>query len=162
MHSQEEAIKDTEIEFPEGKPSHRRQGYRMGTPSGRSAFMKEIIKRLAEEHNLTDKKTREVLKSFLDAIADDLAKGTEVRLSKFGPFEVRVRKARTGRNPRTGDKITIAASRFPAFKAAKKLKDKVDAPQDAPAAVPQATPMSTAQPAPAPAPQPEPQPTSGM
>jgi nucleoid DNA-binding protein len=65
----------------------------------------------------------------LDALADDLAKGTEVRLTDFGTFTVRERKARMGRNPRTGVKITIAASRFPAFKASKKLKDKVAQPQ---------------------------------
>lgn len=61
-----------------------------------------------------------------DAIAKALAKGDEVQVSGFGKFEVRNRPARTGRNPRTGESLQIAASKAPGFKAAKSLKDQVN------------------------------------
>jgi len=61
-----------------------------------------------------------------DAITKALAKGEEVQVAGFGKFEVRNRPARTGRNPRTGEPVQIAASKAPAFKAAKGLKDSVN------------------------------------
>ena len=51
--------------------------------------MKEIIKKVAADYNMTEKLAREVIRSFLDAVADDLAGGNDVRLSDFGTFEVR-------------------------------------------------------------------------
>ncbi|HSM01237.1 MAG TPA: HU family DNA-binding protein [Acidimicrobiia bacterium] len=62
----------------------------------------------------------------IDAITKALAKGDEVQIAGFGKFEVRDRPARTGRNPRTGEPVQIAASKAPAFKASKVLKDKVN------------------------------------
>ena len=61
-----------------------------------------------------------------DTIAKTLARGGEVQIAGFGKFEVRDRAARTGRNPRTGEPVQIAASKAPAFKASKGLKDKVN------------------------------------
>ena len=61
-----------------------------------------------------------------DAITKALARGEEVQVAGFGKFEVRHRAARTGRNPRTGEPVDIAASKAPAFKAAKGLKDTVN------------------------------------
>ena len=61
-----------------------------------------------------------------DAIAKALARGEEVQVAGFGKFEVRQRAARMGRNPRTGEPVQIAASKAPAFKAAKGLKDTVN------------------------------------
>ncbi|MEX1207618.1 MAG: HU family DNA-binding protein [Acidimicrobiia bacterium] len=61
-----------------------------------------------------------------EAISKALAKGDEVQVSGFGKFEVRNRPARTGRNPRTGESLQIAASKAPGFKAAKNLKDQVN------------------------------------
>ena len=60
------------------------------------------------------------------AITDALANGETVTLTGFGTFTVRSREARQGRNPRTGESITIAASRVPAFKAGKALRDAVN------------------------------------
>ena len=60
------------------------------------------------------------------AITDALANGETVTLTGFGTFTVRSREARQGRNPRTGESITIAASRIPAFKAGKALRDAVN------------------------------------
>lgn len=59
------------------------------------------------------------------SIEEALAKGDKVQLVGFGTFEVRERAARTGRNPQTGEEIQIAASRVPAFRAGKALKDSV-------------------------------------
>jgi len=61
-----------------------------------------------------------------DTISKALARGEEVQIAGFGKFEVRDRAARTGRNPRTGEPVQIAASKAPAFKAAKGLKDTVN------------------------------------
>lgn len=61
-----------------------------------------------------------------DAVARALAQGDKVSIAGFGVFEVRHRAARTGRNPRTGEPVHIAASKAPAFKAAKALKDTVN------------------------------------
>ena len=62
----------------------------------------------------------------LGAITDALADGDKVQISGFGTFEVRHRKARTGRNPRTGEPVEIAASNAPAFKPGKNLKEAVN------------------------------------
>ncbi len=61
------------------------------------------------------------------AICQALLKNDKVQISGFGQFEVRQRAARTGRNPRTGESIELAASRAPAFKAGKALKDQLNA-----------------------------------
>jgi DNA-binding protein HU-beta len=62
----------------------------------------------------------------LDSITGALKKGDKVQISGFGTFEVRARAARQGRNPQTGEAIQIAASKAPAFKAGKALKDAVN------------------------------------
>ena len=61
-----------------------------------------------------------------EAIEEELVKGGKVSLAGFGNFEVRHRSARTGRNPQTGEEAQIAASKAPAFKAAKRLKEAVN------------------------------------
>ena len=61
----------------------------------------------------------------LDAIQDALARGDSVALTGFGTFSIKSRPARTGRHPRTGESIEIAASKSPAFKAGKTLRDAV-------------------------------------
>jgi len=68
-----------------------------------------------------------VLNAVFESIKQALAKGEEVRLTGFGSFKVNGRAARTGRNPRTGDEIKIAASKAPAFKPGKEFKDAVNA-----------------------------------
>ena len=59
-------------------------------------------------------------------IAGELRNGRRVQITGFGTFEARNRKAREGRNPKTGERIRIAAAHYPAFKAGKGLKDRVD------------------------------------
>ena len=85
----------------------------------------ELIAAAAEQTGLTKKDTEKVINAALDAITAALVKGDKVQVSGFGIFEVKEREARTGRNPRTGEPMEIAASKNPAFKASKTLKDAI-------------------------------------
>lgn len=86
---------------------------------------KDIVEVVAENSGLSKKDSAEAVNAFLDAVKEALAKEGKVTLTGFGTFEVRERAARTGRNPRTGEALKIAASKSPAFKAGKELKDAV-------------------------------------
>ena len=86
----------------------------------------ELIAAAAEQAGLTKKDTEKVINAALDAITAALVKGDKVQVSGFGIFEVKEREARTGRNPRTGEPMEIAASKNPAFKASKTLKDALE------------------------------------
>lgn len=83
----------------------------------------ELIAAAAERSGLTKKDTEKALNAALDAITAALVAGDKVQVSGFGIFEVKVREARMGRNPHTGEVMEIAASRVPAFKASKTMKD---------------------------------------
>lgn len=83
----------------------------------------ELIAAAAERSGLTKKDTEKALNAALDAITAALVAGDKVQVSGFGIFEVKVREARIGRNPHTGEAMEIAASRVPAFKASKTMKD---------------------------------------
>ena len=86
----------------------------------------ELIDAIADAAGLTKADAGRALDATTDAIASALQKGDTVSLVGFGTFTVRHRAARTGRNPRTGETINIAASNNPAFKAGKALKDAVN------------------------------------
>ena len=86
----------------------------------------ELVAAMAKETNLSKKDIEAVLKSFTDVVASELKKGGKIQLVGFGTFEVSERAAREGRNPRTGETMTIAASKAPKFKAGKALKDLVN------------------------------------
>lgn len=88
---------------------------------------KELVAAMAEKTELTKKDTELLLNALVEVVSEALANGDEVALSGFGKFEVRERAARTGRNPQTGEIIEIAATKAPAFKAAKALKEAVNA-----------------------------------
>ena len=85
----------------------------------------ELISAAAEQAGLSKKDTEAVVNATLDTIASTLADGEEVRLVGFGTFEVKKREARTGRNPKTKEEIKIPATKVPAFKPGKALKDAV-------------------------------------
>lgn len=85
----------------------------------------ELITAAAENTGLTKKDTERVLNAAIDAITAALVKGEKVQVSGFGTFEVRDRDARMGRNPHTKETIEIPATRIPAFKPSKALKDSV-------------------------------------
>ena len=87
----------------------------------------ELIDAIAAKvDGITKTKIAAVIDGTLDSISDALKKGDKVQLVGFGTFETRKRAARQGRNPKTGEKLTIKASTSPAFSAGKSLKDAVN------------------------------------
>lgn len=85
----------------------------------------ELVSEVAAKTKLTKKDVSEAVDAVFEAIQEDLVKGEKVQLIGFGTFEVRDRAARKGRNPQTGAEIEIPASKVPAFKPGKALKDAV-------------------------------------
>ena len=85
----------------------------------------ELINAVAAKAEISKKDAEKALAAVLGSIEDALKAGDKVQLIGFGTFEVRERGARTGRNPKTGETITIAASKAPAFVAGKGLKDSI-------------------------------------
>lgn len=83
----------------------------------------ELIAIAAENAGMTKKDTERTLNAAIDAITEALSRGEKVQLSGFGTFEVKDREARVGRNPHTKEAVEIPATRVPAFKASKSLKD---------------------------------------
>ena len=86
----------------------------------------ELIQAIAEQTSLSKADAKNALNATLTSIQSSLAKGESVVLTGFGNFEVRQRAARTGRNPKTGEAVDIKASKAPAFKAGKVLKEAVN------------------------------------
>ena len=89
------------------------------------ANKQDLIAKVAEATELTKKDSAAAGDAVFSAVSSYLAKGEKVQLIGFGNFEVRERAARKGRNPQTGEEIKIKASKVPAFKAGKALKDAV-------------------------------------
>ena len=85
----------------------------------------DLIDMVADETGLTKKDVKTVIDKFLGDVIEHLDKDIKVQLTGFGTFEVRKRKARTGVKPGTTEKIKIAASKYPAFKPGKALKEQV-------------------------------------
>lgn len=86
----------------------------------------DLIGAVAETSGLSKSQAASAVESVFDSISGALKKGDEVRLVGFGTFSVAKRKASTGRNPRTGEPMSIKASNQPKFKAGKGLKDSVN------------------------------------
>jgi DNA-binding protein HU-beta len=85
----------------------------------------ELIERISKDAGLSKASAGKVLDTVIDGISKTLKKGNKVTLVGFGTFSISKRKARTGRNPRTGATIKIPAHRAPKFTAGKALKDAV-------------------------------------
>lgn len=83
----------------------------------------ELISALSKKTGLTKKQGAEVVEAFVETVKESLKDGEKVSIVGFGTFEVRERAARSGINPQTKEKIEIPASKAPAFKAGKALKD---------------------------------------
>ena len=83
----------------------------------------ELIAAAAEKAGLPKKDAERLLNAAIDTVVAALSRGERVQLSGFGAFEVKEREARVGRNPRTKETMEIPATRTPAFKASKALKD---------------------------------------
>ena len=92
----------------------------------------ELIEKVAKKTGMTLKDSREAVDAIFSTspkegiIANEMAAGRRVQITGFGTFQTRKRKKRMGRNPQTGETITIPASKFPAFTAGKALKTRVN------------------------------------
>lgn len=85
----------------------------------------ELMEIVSQKAEVSKKDTEKVVNAMLDTIIEQVAAGKDIRIVGFGTFECRERKERKGVNPQTKEKITIAASNVPAFKAGKAFKDAV-------------------------------------
>jgi DNA-binding protein HU-beta len=85
----------------------------------------DLIDKVASKSGLTKKDATAAVESLFDTVTETLSEGERVQIIGFGSFEVRDRAARKGRNPQTGEEIEIPATKVPAFKAGKGLKDAV-------------------------------------
>ena len=85
----------------------------------------EFINAVAEKEGIEKKCAEKAVNAVFATIARELAKGEKIQLVGFGTFEIRERAEKQGRNPRTGETMTVPASKVPAFKAGKALKDAV-------------------------------------
>jgi len=85
----------------------------------------ELVEAIVNKINCTKKDGQDALEAILESITKALSKGDDVALTGFGSFTVKKRAARNGINPKTGEKIKIAAAKVPKFKAGKGLKDAV-------------------------------------
>ena len=86
----------------------------------------ELVAAVAEQAGLSRKDAEAAVKAFTDVISSELKKGEKIQLVGFGTLEVSERAAREGRNPKTGESMSIAACKTPKFKAGKALKDLVN------------------------------------
>ncbi|GAB6067489.1 HU family DNA-binding protein [Methylothermus subterraneus] len=85
----------------------------------------ELIDAIADKANLTKADAARALDAFIDTVTQALGEGKNVTLIGFGTFTVKTRQERQGRNPRTGEPMTIKAAKIPAFKPGKTLRDTV-------------------------------------
>ena len=81
---------------------------------------------LFDEIGLNKREAKDMVDAFFDLIAESLIKGEDVKLSSFGNFQVRMKKARTGRNPRTGESVDVDAKHVPHFKPGKELRERLN------------------------------------
>ena len=86
----------------------------------------DIASRIANRHDLNRGKVREIIEALLETITDSVKQGEEVSLPGFGKFKLSHRQPREGRNPRTGSKMSITASKKLRFSAAKALKERMN------------------------------------
>lgn len=86
----------------------------------------ELVEAIATKTGMTKTDVDKVVSSFVDVVTDALVNGDKVSLKGFGNFEVKERGERSGRNPRTGETMIIAASKAPSFKASSALKSAVN------------------------------------
>lgn len=86
----------------------------------------ELIAQVAEKSELSKKDAEKAIAAVVSSVTDALVAGDKVQLVGFGTFEVRDRKEKESKNPRTGEKIIVPAKKAPAFKPGKALKEAVD------------------------------------
>ena len=87
---------------------------------------KEIVRTISEEIGLTQLKTKEIVQKTFDAIVEALVEERRIELRNFGVFEVRWRKPRTARNPRTGEKVMVPERRAVVFQPGQEMEQRVE------------------------------------
>jgi integration host factor subunit beta len=87
---------------------------------------RELVISVAEQHGYTQNEVADVIQTTLDTITEWLAEGNRIEVRNFGVFEIKVRDARVGRNPRTGEAVPIEEKRVAVFKPGKALKETVE------------------------------------
>ncbi len=92
---------------------------------GKTVSKADLVDLVADSTDMKKKDVKEVMDAILEEISGNLDNNNKVQLTGFGTFEVRKRKARTGVKPGTTEKIKIPASKYPAFKPGKSLKERV-------------------------------------
>jgi integration host factor subunit beta len=93
---------------------------------------KEIVKQISERLGLTQLKTKEIVQLTFDAIIDTLIEDTRIELRNFGVFQVKKRKARKARNPRTGERVDVPPKNVVTFKPGKEMEERVRQMQNVP------------------------------
>ena len=101
------------------------KGVAAKAPAAAAISLKQLAAGLAESHDMPKRQVEAMLGDFVQTFAEHLTRGTKIRISGLGIFQVRTRAARLGRNPATGEPIQIKASKKIAFRPAKELKEAV-------------------------------------
>ncbi len=87
----------------------------------------DLVERVAREvPHISKKDTEVVVNTIFDAMTEALRRGSRIEIRDFGSFQVKIREAREGRNPKTGEEVRIPAKRTPFFKVGKELKERID------------------------------------
>ncbi|MCP4790236.1 MAG: integration host factor subunit alpha [Gammaproteobacteria bacterium] len=86
----------------------------------------DMAERLSSEHKLSKREAKELVEAFFEEIAERLVNNEQVKLSGFGNFDLRDKRSRPGRNPKTGEEVAISARRVVTFRPGQKLKDRVE------------------------------------
>ena len=94
---------------------------------GKRMIRSELIQKIADENpHLTQRHVERIVNTVFEEIIEALAKGDRVELRGFGAFSVKSRPARTGRNPRTGEKVPVSEKYVPFFKTGKEMREKLN------------------------------------
>jgi integration host factor subunit beta len=118
--------------FPDSLSTKRpvsKQGSRAGSilNAGTQMIRSELVQRLCTDFpDLTQREVEGVVSAIFDSITDQLAEGGRVELRGFGAFSTRQRDARVGRNPRTGEAVSVNAKRVPYFKPGKEMRERLN------------------------------------
>ena len=86
----------------------------------------DMAERLSNEQKLSKRDAKEMVEAFLDEVSSSLINNEQVKLSGFGNFDLRDKRSRPGRNPKTGEEVAISARRVVTFRPGQKLKDRVE------------------------------------
>src|SRR5258708_26899115 len=95
------------------------------SPGEGTVTKKEIVKQISERIGLTQLKTKDIVQQTFDAIVDTLIEVGRIELRNFGVFEVKMRKARKARNPRTGERVDVEPKKVVTFKPGQEMEDRV-------------------------------------